>query len=34
MKPLSEKWLRLRIAFLLCLFSLLFLIRPPAGTGW
>ena len=26
MKPLSEKWLRVRIAFLLCLFSLLFLI--------
>lgn len=26
MKPLSEKWLRLRIAFLLCLFSLLFLV--------
>ena len=26
MKPLSEKWLRVRIAFLLCLFSLFFLI--------
>ena len=26
MKPLSEKWLRIRIAFLLCLFSFLFLV--------
>jgi len=26
MKPLSEKWLRLRIAFLLCLFSFFFLV--------
>jgi len=26
MKPLSEKWFRLRIAFLLCIFSFLFLI--------
>jgi len=26
MKPLAEKWLRIRIAFLLCLFSFLFLV--------